>query len=369
MKNCPRASPPAKATPATVVRQHFTGYEADSETGLNFAQARYQSNLQGRFTSVDPLGASASVGDPQSFNRYSYVENNPVNAIDPTGMSLADIGVLQTENPEEAKIAEHQSLRDLQSAINDDYMSRQEKAQQQKEEPQDVITINATGPRIVNIGVDLLNTVPGTGDEAPFAEVPIGGQFTITYTFSTAVGAKGQKPEDSGYVAGVNGTGTLGTGTTGAKLVSSKVIKSDTENNVTTVTKTDVFQVKRPEGSPFMGPSGTFQINYRVVVTNPNTNETVWTSSTGKRYPDKLNNQPKEIRFRQLLKQHGLSPGDQLTSRSLNVVMEIVTTAFREMSQSGNDAEIPWVGLEMSRDNKIRLAISPSYRGCNSPPK
>jgi RHS repeat-associated protein len=92
------------------VRQHFTGYEADAETGLNFAEARYQSSAQGRFTSVDPLGASASVGDPQSFNRYSYVNNNPVNFVDPTGMSLADIGVLQTENPETAKIAEHQSL-------------------------------------------------------------------------------------------------------------------------------------------------------------------------------------------------------------------------------------------------------------------
>jgi RHS repeat-associated protein len=68
------------------VRQHFTGYEADGETGLNYAQARYQSPAQGRFTSVDPLGASASIGDPQSFNRYSYVGDNPTNLTDPTGM-------------------------------------------------------------------------------------------------------------------------------------------------------------------------------------------------------------------------------------------------------------------------------------------
>jgi RHS repeat-associated protein len=68
------------------VRQHFTGYEADAETGLNFAEARYQSPTQGRFTSVDPLGASATVLNPQSFNRYSYVLNNPTNLTDPTGM-------------------------------------------------------------------------------------------------------------------------------------------------------------------------------------------------------------------------------------------------------------------------------------------
>lgn len=68
-------------------RQKFTGYEADDETGLNFAQARYQSNVQGRFTSVDPLMASADVTSPQSLNRYSYVENNPVNLVDPLGLT------------------------------------------------------------------------------------------------------------------------------------------------------------------------------------------------------------------------------------------------------------------------------------------
>ncbi|SRR5713226_1725089 len=67
-------------------RQKFTGYEADSETQLNFAQARYQSAAQGRFTTADPLGASMTMGNPQSFNRYSYVVNNPVNLTDPTGL-------------------------------------------------------------------------------------------------------------------------------------------------------------------------------------------------------------------------------------------------------------------------------------------
>jgi RHS repeat-associated protein len=67
-------------------RQKFTGYEDDAETGLNYAEARYQSPMQGRFTSVDPLGASASAANPQSLNRYSYVENDPVNSVDPDGL-------------------------------------------------------------------------------------------------------------------------------------------------------------------------------------------------------------------------------------------------------------------------------------------
>lgn len=87
-------------------RQRFTGYEADGETGLNFAEARYQSNVQGRFTSVDPLMASASVTNPQSLNRYTYVQNNPTNFTDPTGMMLSDIGVYQTANPECARLIE-----------------------------------------------------------------------------------------------------------------------------------------------------------------------------------------------------------------------------------------------------------------------
>jgi len=65
------------------VRQKFTSYEADAETGLNFAQARYQSSMQGRFTSADSVAGSP--GNPQTFNLYSYVQNNPLTFTDLTG--------------------------------------------------------------------------------------------------------------------------------------------------------------------------------------------------------------------------------------------------------------------------------------------
>ena len=68
------------------LRQKFTGYENDSETQLNFAQARYQSPVQGRFTSADPAGASMTFSNPQSLNRYAYVLNSPTNLTDPSGM-------------------------------------------------------------------------------------------------------------------------------------------------------------------------------------------------------------------------------------------------------------------------------------------
>ncbi len=71
------------------VRQDYTGYEKESETGLEFAQARYENPIHGRFTSVDPLTASATIKNPQSFNRYTYALNSPYKFTDPLGLFAA----------------------------------------------------------------------------------------------------------------------------------------------------------------------------------------------------------------------------------------------------------------------------------------
>jgi RHS repeat-associated protein len=67
------------------LRKRFTGYQRDSETNLDFAEARYYDNRYGRFTTIDPLLASGKSANPQSFNRYAYVMNNPGVLVDPTG--------------------------------------------------------------------------------------------------------------------------------------------------------------------------------------------------------------------------------------------------------------------------------------------
>lgn len=69
------------------IRQRFTGYQKDDETQLDFAEARMYQNKHGRFTAVDPLLASASAADPQTFNRYTYTGNNPINRTDPSGLN------------------------------------------------------------------------------------------------------------------------------------------------------------------------------------------------------------------------------------------------------------------------------------------
>jgi RHS repeat-associated protein len=68
------------------IRQKFTGYQKDTETNLDFAEARMYENRHGRFTAVDPLLASGHSANPQTFNRYVYVGNDPINITDPLGL-------------------------------------------------------------------------------------------------------------------------------------------------------------------------------------------------------------------------------------------------------------------------------------------
>ena len=72
-----------------------TGLE-DEESGLDFAQARYYNPKHGRYTSVDPLTASANVKNPQTFNRYSYVLNSPYKFTDPLGLIAETTGACGT---------------------------------------------------------------------------------------------------------------------------------------------------------------------------------------------------------------------------------------------------------------------------------
>lgn len=58
--------------------------------GNDSMHARYYSANLGRFLSVDPVGGE--IGSSQSWNRYSYVQNNPVNLIDPSGKCSAPAG-------------------------------------------------------------------------------------------------------------------------------------------------------------------------------------------------------------------------------------------------------------------------------------
>ena len=63
--------------------------ERDVETGLGFFEARYYANVPGRFTSPDPLFFQKEMLlDPQRFNLYAYVRNNPLKLVDPNGLAI-----------------------------------------------------------------------------------------------------------------------------------------------------------------------------------------------------------------------------------------------------------------------------------------
>jgi RHS repeat-associated protein len=76
----------------------FTGKERDSELassamqGLDYFGERYFSSAQGRFTSPDALIAKKEwLVDPQRWNHYAYVTNNPLRYVDPDGEDLTVI--------------------------------------------------------------------------------------------------------------------------------------------------------------------------------------------------------------------------------------------------------------------------------------
>jgi RHS repeat-associated protein len=69
--------------------KHFTGKERDVETGLDYFGARYYASQLGRFTTLDPVYTwQDNSVDPQRWNRYAYVRNNPLKHIDPDGRVL-----------------------------------------------------------------------------------------------------------------------------------------------------------------------------------------------------------------------------------------------------------------------------------------
>jgi RHS repeat-associated protein len=66
----------------------FTGQNQDTVPSLYDFTFRKHSHSQGRWISPDPLGVGAvDPTNPQTWNRYAYVANNPLSAVDPTGLN------------------------------------------------------------------------------------------------------------------------------------------------------------------------------------------------------------------------------------------------------------------------------------------
>jgi len=66
----------------------FTGQRSNNEIGLLFYNARFYSAYLNRWLSPDSIVPDPK--NPQSLNRYSYVNNRPLNFTDPTGHWVCD---------------------------------------------------------------------------------------------------------------------------------------------------------------------------------------------------------------------------------------------------------------------------------------
>jgi RHS repeat-associated protein len=67
----------------TITDRGYTGHKHNDNLGLIYMNARYYSPYINRFISADTIVPDPT--NPQSFNRYSYVNNNPLKFVDPSG--------------------------------------------------------------------------------------------------------------------------------------------------------------------------------------------------------------------------------------------------------------------------------------------
>lgn len=227
-------------TGTDAVRQRFTGYQKDTETGLDFAEARMYQNQHGRFTAIDPLLASGKSSDPQTFNRYIYSLSAPLVLTDPTG---------------------------LQSGKKPDDVVRIESQQ------------SASSPQVTKLTSQPI-------DRTREGYVPVGGKFSITAVYTINAPEAGQKPGDAAVITAVDKTRSV--------IKDGKVVDTLTEpqaegsfgqafdvtqvgdpevklgtgkrEDEVEVTKTWTFQVEKRKDSL---PGSTGQVNFQVNVTDP----------------------------------------------------------------------------------------------------
>jgi RHS repeat-associated protein len=74
----------------------FAGNNEDTTTNAYDAMFR-EYGIQGRWPSPDPAGvAAANPANPQSWNRYAYVQNNPLGMLDPSGLGCTQWGTFES---------------------------------------------------------------------------------------------------------------------------------------------------------------------------------------------------------------------------------------------------------------------------------
>jgi RHS repeat-associated protein len=137
------------------VGQKFTLKERDTETGLDYFLARYYSSTQGRFTSPDPIfGSSQQIANPQSWNLYGYVNNNPLASLDPTGMERVRLGQHSDEEIDRLRKEKEQQIK---QGKKDGTLTKAQEKQLKAE--RNTLGLEKEGNKLVN---NLINRLPAS---------------------------------------------------------------------------------------------------------------------------------------------------------------------------------------------------------------
>jgi len=130
----------------------FTGHErdranlADGTVELpDYAHARLLDTGGGRFLAVDPIMSVEAMRSPQLWNRYTYVGNNAMNRIDPTGKILQFAG--SDANLEKVKQIANSGLHGFKLSINGKGVASLEKVKVKGKETKEQKSISPRAPK------------------------------------------------------------------------------------------------------------------------------------------------------------------------------------------------------------------------------
>ena len=186
---------------------HFTGKERDTESGLDNFGARYNASTMGRFMTPDPLpwldwqsGSDraqrrfqAYINNPQNFNMYAYVRNNPINLTDPTGMYIC-----KGNNTQCAAI--QAGLDKAKEALKNGNLNKQQKAALQK-----VIGFYGKAGDANGVVVQFGKTGAGTGGNTDSSKAFNANITTITFNPSKFAGLSTLQQGEEEVHEGVHG--------------------------------------------------------------------------------------------------------------------------------------------------------------------
>jgi RHS repeat-associated protein len=169
---------------------HFTGKPRDPESGLDDFGARHYSSTMGRFMTSDPLLSSGRPWAPQSWNRYAYLNNHPLSALDPTG--LYDVVICQHNDSacnKEKQRRQREIANNLRRSLND-LRNRLDKVKDPMKRARLEHALNALGTEGDHNGVQVkFDTLQGTAAAHTDLNVDASTMklsFTVTFDMDKA---------------------------------------------------------------------------------------------------------------------------------------------------------------------------------------